>query len=92
MFNPSGQGSSSQQTAILAPYMLPARIKEGMPERPGVLEAKVKGSFLKKRYTEPGWEKRELGLVEKQKRKDILDRKEKSYRMYCPRKSTNSRH
>lgn len=52
-----------------------------MPERPRNLKAKVKGSFLEKRYTEPGWEEGELGLVEKQKRKGILDRKEQSYRM-----------
>jgi hypothetical protein len=36
-----------------------------MPERPGDLEAKVKDNFLEKRYTEPGWEEGELGLVEK---------------------------
>lgn len=37
-----------------------------------------------RRDTEPGWEEGELGLVEKQKRKDILDEKEQSYRMSCP--------
>lgn len=54
-----------------------------MLERFGDLEVKVKDNFLEKRYIELGWEEGEFGLVEKQKRKDILYRKELSYRMYC---------
>lgn len=38
------------------------------------LGTKIKGSFLEKNLTQLGWEERELGLVEKQKRPDNLSR------------------